>query len=155
MALRSVLVGALLVTLIAVVALGPRWLLSDRAGKVESQNVCDPTLEACVLSTADGHWQVRLEPVAGESRRLRLTVRAPEPLAGLTAILRGESMYLGEYPIRLAAADGDTTWQASFTVPVCTLDPRMLWRVYLYQGAGAGSELRASSKLVFRDPADK
>lgn len=49
------------------------------------------------------------------------------------AVLRGESMYMGEYPVPLMP-DDKGGWNARFTAPFCTTGSEMQWRIDLQSG---------------------
>lgn len=153
MTFRSVFLLVLLLALVAATVLGPRRLMPDQA-LTETEESCDPLTRSCDWSDSDGDWKVSLQRQhsEGTARQLRLEVKATAAVSGLTAILRGETMYLGEYPVPLTPGDTAGVWQANFTVPVCTLDDRMLWRIDLYHGPTPGVALSPLAKMVFEDP---
>lgn len=117
--------------------------------------VCDLTASPCVLSIKDQSlqaakpdepWLLRLthEPVAGDSHEVRLQLTVNGRLDRVNAIMQGESMYMGEYPIlfRLLSTQTEAqtqpqpqpqpqVWQAVFRMPVCTTSHAMLWRIRL------------------------
>jgi hypothetical protein len=133
----------LILGLIAVAAFGPGMLgdddknqdtgLSDeRAAKAR----CD-LLQAgpCRWSDSSGDWEVSLSEVGEgtQGTEYRLTVVTPEHPERFLAVLRGESMYMGEYPVPLGNQAGNE-YAARFTAPFCTVDATMTWRIDLQQG---------------------
>lgn len=156
MSLRALLVLLLLLTLLAGAVLGPRWLSTTPAEMpAGSQPDCNPLAQTCRWSGSGKPWQLWLESLAdeGPGERLALAVEAPDSVTELTVILRGESMYLGEYPVRLAKEPESGHWQARFTVPLCTLAVTMEWRLDLYQGMQLQDPPLQPLRLVFEGPA--
>jgi len=137
---RGIAVAGLIGGLIAAVIFGPGML--DEAGNAAKTNragqslaECDLLAGPCRWSTPAGDWQVALEAL-GEGEQgteYRLTVTTPEQPERFLAVLRGESMYMGEYPVPLAS-DAGNRYSARFTAPFCTVDATMTWRVDLQQG---------------------
>jgi len=130
---RAVLVAGLIVIALAAVALAPRWMQS----KAPEANVpaCDLLAGPCSWENREGHWQVTLETLgeSGQGTEFLLTVRAPVAPERFVAVLRGESMYMGEYPVPLkAGADG--AWSSRFVAPFCTTGSEMQWRIDLQSG---------------------
>lgn len=155
---RAIAVVALIVGLLAFAVLGPRWLTSGKPGDPSSA----PTAECRVIQgpcewQSDGvRWSVSLTRVgtASEGDRLRLEVVTDARPQRLLAVLRGESMYLGEYPVALRAVPAGAqsgaaagTWTATFVAPFCTIEPDMTWRLDLQDGSEALTG--APFKLVF------
>jgi hypothetical protein len=141
--LRAIALAGLILGLIAVAAFGPGMLgdddknqdtgLSDeRAAKAR----CD-LLQAgpCRWSDSSGDWEVSLSEVGEgtQGTEYRLTVVTPEHPERFLAVLRGESMYMGEYPVPLGNQAGNE-YAARFTAPFCTVDATMTWRIDLQQG---------------------
>jgi hypothetical protein len=137
---RGIAVAGLIGGLIAAVIFGSGML--DDAGNAAKNNGAGPSLAECDLlagpcrwTTPAGDWQVALEAL-GEGEQgteYRLTVTTPEQPERFLAVLRGESMYMGEYPVPLAS-DAGNRYLARFTAPFCTVDASMTWRVDLQQG---------------------
>jgi len=77
----------------------------------------------------------------------QLTVVTPERPERFLAVLRGESMYMGEYPVPLGNRTGNE-YSARFTAPFCTVDATMTWRIDLQQGQQPIGNIPV--KLVFQ-----
>lgn len=131
--LRAALVAGVIVIALAAVALGPRWMQSQES-EVAGQ-VCDLLAGPCSWDSREGHWQVTLEPagVGDLGTEFLLQVRAPVAPERFVAVLRGESMYMGEYPVPLKPA-GDALWSSRFVAPFCTTGTEMQWRIDLQSG---------------------
>ena len=84
----------------------------------------------------------------GQSTEYQLTVNAPMSPGRFLAVLRGESMYMGEYPVPLRQ-DENGKYSAHFTAPLCTTGSEMVWRVDLQKGQKPLAET-APLKLVFQ-----
>lgn len=168
MLFRSPAVVILIVGLVAIAVLGPRWLMS--VGQQEalgnpgeaSGNDCQPLAGSCDWSHDGERWQVTLSRLQtdGEGDQLELRVATNAEPHRLVAVLRGESMYLGEYPIPLrlvSSGQGGNAvrpeWVARFTAPYCTVEPDMTWRIDLQQGQEALQGM--PGKLLFEASAAK
>lgn len=148
-----------LIAIAGVVALGvfgPRWLMSDNnsqsASGVDNCNVLNDT---CRWTQQGNLWDARLEEsgVREDGTEYRLSVTTNMKSQRLLAVLRGESMYLGEYPVPMTRAglaeDGSgQLWEARFTAPFCTTEPEMTWRIDLQPDMD--SEADMPLKLTFR-----
>lgn len=131
---KGLAVAVLIVTLLALAVLGPRWLMSG--SEEESSNslpICDVLEQTCQWEGEAGRWQVSLaRKIPGEGNELHeLRVQSPTDHLRMVAVLTGYSMYLGEYPVAMHKGNGDRVWQASFTPPYCSVDPTMTWRIEL------------------------
>ncbi len=150
MSIRALCAGFLVIGLLALAILGPKWLMSssgdDETGSAER---CDLLTSVCEWQ-AEHNWSVALKPSGqaqtGESYQLTVTTTAKPKR--LISVLRGESMYLGEYPIALKKTSAPNTWEANFTSPYCTEDPSMTWRIDLQDGAQPLDS--APFKLIFQ-----
>ena len=116
------------------------WRLLGDTGKTsggESQTVQCDLLESgpCQWSNGSGDWQVALHTmgVGAQGTEYQLTVATPERPERFLAVLRGESMYMGEYPVPLRR-QGDGRYVARFSAPLCTTGADMRWRLNLQQG---------------------
>lgn len=134
-----------LIAILCVVVLGvfgPRWLMLDAESRTDkSIENCDVLYDTCRWTQQGSHWDAHLvkEGVQEEGAEYRLSVKTNMAPESLLAVLRGESMYLGEYPVPMiragVAADGSgELWEARFTAPFCTTDPEMTWRIDLQTG---------------------
>lgn len=149
--LRVIVVVGFLLGLISVAVLGSRWLqTSGNGAPVTSQPVCDLLAGPCGWETEAGHWQVDLHVMGDEGQGIeyQLTVHAPTAPERFLAVLRGESMYMGEYPVPLRK-ENDGQYSAHFTAPLCTTGSEMVWRVDLQKGQQPLSET-VPLKLIFQ-----
>ncbi len=107
-------------------------------GESSSRSSCDLLAEPCTWSTREGQWSATLE--AGEAGEqgveYHLELTAPVEPERFLAVLRGESMYMGEYPIPLTQ-EGEDQYAATFTAPFCATGTEMIWRVELRSGHDA------------------
>lgn len=135
---------------------GPRWLMLDNDRQDDqSVDVCDVLSDTCRWTQQGNHWDAHLEKngVQAEGVEYRLTVKTNMNLPRLLVVLRGESMYLGEYPVPMSRAgvapDGSgQLWEARFTAPFCTTEPEMIWRIDLQTGADTEADMPV--KLTFK-----
>jgi len=155
--LRAIAVTGLILGLIAAVVFGPRMLEDAGEGqesesggaRITSSAQCDLLEEGpCRWSDGSGDWQVSLSEVGEgtQGTEYQLTVATPERPQRFLAVLRGESMYMGEYPVPLGYQAGDE-YSARFTAPFCTVDATMTWRIDLQQGQAPLENIPV--KLVF------
>lgn len=113
-----------------------RFVSPGVSGPEPAVSTCDLLAAPCQWQTDDGTWRVGLarQEETGEGTVLALTVTAPEPPDRFIAVLRGQSMYMGEYPIPLVR---ETTngYRARFTAPICTVSSDgMVWQLTLQDG---------------------
>lgn len=145
--LRAIVVVGLMVGAVALMVFGPRYLRDsgDEAARAE----CNLLEQPCTWSAESGDWSMSLEPGEAGSQGVEyhLTVNAPEAPSRFLAVLRGESMYMGEYPVPLKQR-GDNRYEATFTAPFCSTGTDMIWRIDLQAGQDPISG--APEKLVFR-----
>lgn len=131
--LRTIVMVSLVAVTIALVVFGLRYM--EIAGNAAEQPQCDLLEGACEWTTSEGAWRVTLiatEPSAqGMQYRLLLTV--PKSPDRFLAVLRGQSMYMGEYPVPLVREELHE-YQARFTAPFCTTGADMIWRIDLQDG---------------------
>lgn len=127
-------IGVFVVAVLATLVLLPRWL-----GNVEPAGPsvkCDLMSESgCSWDTGSGSYNANLE-LAGEEAEgwvYNLSVTGPERGGRMLAVLTGESMYMGEYPVPLSQQE-QGVWQAEFVAPFCTEEERMVWNVDLKAG---------------------
>ncbi len=152
--LRAIAVAGLILGLIAVAVFGPGML--EDADKSREGKSAAPTEQCellqegpCRWSDNSGDWEVSLSE-AGEGAQgteYRLTVVTPQRPERFLAVLRGESMYMGEYPVPLGNRTGNE-YSARFTAPLCTVDATMTWRIDLQQGQAPIEGIPV--KLVFQ-----
>ncbi|WP_166263854.1 hypothetical protein [Marinobacter caseinilyticus] len=131
--LRAFIVVAVMVALLALAVLGPKWLMSSSGSDPGTVPTCELLTQGCEWSGPQGEWQAELVRLAADAGgdRLQLTIETSAQPGRLAAVLRGETMYLGEYPVPLRASRGNHRWQAVFTAPFCSVDANMTWRLDL------------------------
>lgn len=156
--LRAIAVAGLILGLVSVAVFGP-GLLQDAKEDLESATAkgsaaplarCDLLQEGpCSWSDGSGEWQISLSELGEGTQGMeyQLTVVTPERPERFLAVLRGESMYMGEYPVPLGNRDGNE-YSARFTAPFCTVDATMTWRIDLQHGQQPIEGIPA--KLVFQ-----
>jgi hypothetical protein len=140
-----------LLGVISLAVFGSRWLqTSGNDTPVTNQPVCDLLAGPCEWKTQAGRWHADLQVMGGEeqSTEYQLTILAPTAPERFLAVLRGESMYMGEYPVPLRKEE-DGRYSAHFTAPLCTTGSEMVWRVDLQNGQQPLSET-VPLKLVFQ-----
>ncbi|SOB75379.1 hypothetical protein SAMN04488490_0963 [Marinobacter sp. LV10R510-11A] len=149
--LRAIVVVGFLLGLISAAVFGSRWLQTSGNDAPETnQPACDLLAGPCEWETEAGLWQVDLHVMGGEEQGIeyQLTVQAPTAPERFLAVLRGESMYMGEYPVPLRKEE-DGQYSAHFTAPLCITGSEMAWRVDLQKGQQPLSET-VPLKLVFQ-----
>ena len=131
--LREVLVASVIVAVLAVLVFVPRWLRSPEPAA--QMPTCDVLAGPCRWHSDQGEGVVEAEPLGegDQGTEFRLQVRAPVAPERFLAVLRGESMYMGEYPVPLMP-DDKGGWNARFTAPFCTTGSEMQWRIDLQSG---------------------
>jgi len=132
--IRAIAVTGLIIGLVAILVFGPRYLSAPDSGEASESGKprCDLLERDCQWEGDQGTWLVALKPLGegDQGTEFELTVTAPEAPDRFLAVLRGESMYMGEYPIPLRQ-QGSETWTARFTAPFCTTGSEMEWRIDL------------------------
>lgn len=148
--LRAIAVVVSVVGVILLAILVTRWLPVSDSQSVTDQPTCDLLAGPCEWKMAGGLWQAQLKVVEeeGQETRYRFILEAPEAPERLLAVLQGESMYMGEYPVPLKRSE-DGQYSAQFTAPLCTTGSDMVWRVDLQKGQKPLSE-PVPRKLVFQ-----
>ncbi len=126
--------------------------MSDDAEESAETPVCNLNSGPCQWKMDGKPWVAELEQgKAGEQgQEYLLRLHTSYDPDRFLAVLKGESMYLGEYPVPLNRTETDAgihIWQATFVAPFCTTDPEMLWRIDFQQSNGALDPLPV--KLVF------
>ncbi|GGC71526.1 hypothetical protein GCM10011362_20040 [Marinobacter halophilus] len=130
---RAIVVVSLVIGAIALVVFGPRFL--DTTADVAERPPCDLLKAPCEWTTKDGDWRITLvstEP-GTQGMEYRLSVTVPKAPDRFLAVLRGQSMYMGEYPVPLVR-EQPLEYQARFTAPFCTTGADMIWRIDLQDG---------------------
>lgn len=146
--LRAVTVVGLILTLLVVAVFGPQLLRTDAGDGAATASECNLMAGPCSWSDDAGEWQVELEVVAVDDQgtEYQLTVASPEQPERFLAVLRGESMYMGEYPVPLRRKS-DGQYLARFTAPICSTGTDMRWRIDLQEGQDPVSGVPV--KMVF------
>ncbi|WP_100640745.1 hypothetical protein [Marinobacter salexigens] len=149
--LRAIFFLGVISGLMAVIVFGARWLqTSEYRGTADSQAACDLLSGPCEWSTKTGSWKISLHVMGdkGQGTEYQLIVDTPAPQERFLAVLRGESMYMGEYPVPMRQGEGNQ-YTAQFTAPLCTTGDQMIWRIDLQEGQQRLPE-PAPLKLVFQ-----
>jgi hypothetical protein len=137
--------------MVAAAVLGPRWLATEQDGpdgSAEPGAVCHPLQEVCRWQTPAGEATVSMTALEGDE--LRMNVTLPDDPGQVIAILTGESMYMGEYPLRMEATGETGHFRVRFVPPFCSTGGDMVWRVNLKEGADT---MAMPFRLLFRpDP---
>jgi len=108
---------------------------------------CDLLAGPCIWSTPEGQWQVSLESRQGSPAQhlYSLAVEAPGAPERFLAVLRGRSMYMGEYPVPLKQ-QSDSRFVAEFEAPLCATGSEMVWQIDLQSGQ---EKLGSVSPILF------
>lgn len=148
---RAIAVIVFIIALILFAVLGMRWLQSeDNQAANDSLPVCDLLAGPCEWQMKTGRWKVDLDVLGdeGQGKEYLLTVDTSATPDRFLAVLRGESMYMGEYPVPLRQQEGGI-YTAQFTAPLCTTGAEMIWRVDLQKGQNPISK-PVPLKLIFQ-----
>ncbi|UQG60601.1 hypothetical protein MIH18_01145 [Marinobacter sp. M3C] len=126
----------LIVGVIAVAVLALRWLDGSNSEKTGQQtSTCNLQQSDCDWQQQGQSWRVSLSDITTNNdteNNYRLDIVAPGAPQPLLVVLRGESMYMGEYPVPLVREGND--YYAEFSAPFCTTGDAMIWRVDLQKG---------------------
>jgi len=126
----------LIIGLIAVAVLTLRWLDSSNSKKTGQQtSTCNLQKSDCDWQQQGQNWRVKLSDITTNNdteNNYRLDIVAPGAPQPLLVVLRGESMYMGEYPVPLVRDGND--YYAEFSAPFCATGDAMMWRVDLQKG---------------------
>jgi hypothetical protein len=137
--LRAIVIAGFVFVLFGAAMFGPDLFKKVSVGAEElPKEECDLLAGGCEWSDARGRWRVEFSASAGtnQPREYRLKVISPQVAPErFLAVLRGESMYMGEYPVPLVQAENSSgVYTARFTSPVCSTGGDMIWRIDLQQG---------------------
>lgn len=132
--LRAVMVVGLMLALLITAVFGPRLLETvEPSAATGAKSDCDLDAGPCSWSDLEGNWHVALKPLTDQDAEYELTVTGAEGPDKLLAVLHGESMYMGEYPVPLSR-QGDGRYVARFSAPLCSTGSDMRWRLNLQRG---------------------
>lgn len=149
--LKIGLIIGLIVGLTAVAVLVLRGVDGFDSKKTGQQtSTCDLQQGDCGWQQQGQNWQVGLSDITTNNdtgSHYRLDIVAPGAPQPLLVVLRGESMYMGEYPVPLVR-DGNQ-YYAEFSAPFCTTGDAMIWRVDLQKGMTPLTD-QPPFKLVFQ-----
>lgn len=141
----------LIIGLIAVAVLVLIWFDSLSGEKPGLQlSSCNLQQSDCNWQQQGQNWRVSLFDITTNQdteNNYRLDIVAPGAPQPLLVVLRGESMYMGEYPVPLVRDGND--YYAEFSAPFCTTGDAMIWRVDLQKGMTPLVD-QAPFKLVFQ-----
>lgn len=133
--IRVLVMVVLAAALVAGAVLGERWLARESPAIVDAKDsttACHPLREPCRWQTSAGEASVAMEHLDGDELALEATL--PETPERVMVVLTGESMYMGEYPLRLERMDEPGHYRARFVPPFCTTGDAMVWQVSLRIG---------------------
>lgn len=150
--LRGLSVVVLIVGLVALLVLGPRYLRSTDEAAKTSADICNLDDGACQWRNEAGDWQMSLSR-SGKTTppTLTLSLSVPESVASserLMAVLSGYSMEMGTFPVVLTPTGETGQFRGQGQAPVCSVDPEMTWQVALRQG---GSDVAMPEVVVFHN----
>ncbi len=134
--MRALIVLVVMALLLVAGVFGPRMLRSTGDSAVNTSLAeCDLMSGPCQWQNASGDWSVQLDvdEVGSQGTEYRMTISTDSAPERFLAVLRGESMYMGEYPV-LLVEDSPGHYSARFTAPVCTTGSDMIWRIDLQSG---------------------
>lgn len=142
-------IGVLLAVLLA---LAGALTLFDEASDSPTKPACMVRSQTCHWTSDNRQWRVSLmAPVPPQDREsdglFRISVSSSAAAQRLTAVLSGETMYMGEYPVALHRDKTTADWSATFVPPVCSVDSEMTWRIEFLNG---NRRVAMPVKLVFR-----
>ena len=142
---------ALIIGLIALAVLALRWFDNLNSEKTAQQTrICNLQQSDCDWQQQGQSWRVSLSDITTNNdteNNYRLDIVAPGAPQPLLVVLRGESMYMGEYPVPLMRDGND--YYAEFSAPFCTTGDAMIWRVDLQKGM-AQLDDQPPFRLVFQ-----
>ncbi len=148
--MRAVIVLLVMSLLLVAGVFGPRMLrTTDNTAEIENLTECDLMSAPCQWQGDSGAWSVQLEvdQVLDQGTEYRLTIVTDSAPERFLAVLKGESMYMGEYPV-LLVQDSPGHYSAQFTAPVCTTGSDMIWRIDLQSGQRPLPDIPV--KMIFR-----
>jgi len=134
--MRALVVLVVMALLLVAGVFGPRMLRSTGDSEVNANlEECDLMSGPCQWLDASGDWSVQLdvEEVGSQGTEYTMSISTDSAPERFLAVLRGESMYMGEYPV-LLVEDSPGHYSARFTAPVCTTGSDMIWRIDLQSG---------------------
>lgn len=127
--LRGLIVVLFIILIVGAAVLGPRWLALQGENETGAAEPCLAAQQTCRWNTNGDDWQLALSQRSGAGK-ITLKVTTSTMPDRLLAVLSGESMYMGQYPVPLTKVAANT-YRAEFTLPICTTDPDMRWQISL------------------------
>ncbi|AMQ87404.1 hypothetical protein [Marinobacter sp. LQ44] len=130
---RAIVIAGLVAGVIVFALFGSRLL--DTAADTTDHPECDLLAGECGWTTEQGEWQVRLQEAEEGAQGMEyvLQVSVPKAPDRFLAVLKGQSMYMGEYPVPLVR-EAPLEYQARFAAPFCTTGADMIWRIDFQDG---------------------
>ncbi|MET4024802.1 hypothetical protein ABIE59_000307 [Marinobacter sp. MBR-99] len=130
---RTIVIVGLVAGAIVLALFGSR--LFETVDDTAKHPECNLLAGACQWTNREGKWQVTLQELKegahGTEYLLQVSVaKAPDRFL---AVLKGQSMYMGEYPVPMVR-ESALEYQARFTAPFCTTGADMIWRIDLQDG---------------------
>lgn len=128
-------VGLVLVALMATAFMSTQWQGSgvQASEDLEPADTCRPLQETCRWQTRGGEAAAEMTALDGGELSLRVTL--PDAPDNLMVLLTGDSMYMGEYPLKFEKTDDAGRYRVSFAPPYCSASgDDMVWRVTLRAG---------------------
>ncbi|WP_328189169.1 hypothetical protein [Marinobacter sp. OP 3.4] len=127
--------------------MGPRWFesRSDGTSGIGDRPDCRPLQETCHWQTGSGEASVHMERLSGDE--LELVATLPGAPDRVMVLLTGETMYMGEYPLRMETTDESGRYRLRFVPPYCTTGDAMTWRASL---RADGDSMDLPFKVLFQ-----
>ncbi|WP_339799538.1 hypothetical protein [uncultured Marinobacter sp.] len=152
---HAAVVIVILGLLVALMVFGPGYLEQDTLNQTSGSPdwielpECRPLVESCRWGSGEDQGEITLERIGDSPSgpELRLTLNYPGAVTSPLLILKGESMYMGEYPLRLQRLAGGQRFRVTFTPPFCSTDPHMTWRAEL---SDDGDRLAIPFRILFQ-----
>ncbi len=126
------------VSIVLIAVIGLAVFASQYMGDSEedvARPECDLLAGPCTWDTPEGQWSVSLIPQQGGAGKhlYTLNVKSPGAPDRFLAVLRGRTMYMGEYPVPLQRQSA-THFVAEFEAPLCATGSEMVWQIDLQSG---------------------
>ncbi|MGP4844188.1 hypothetical protein ACTXGQ_08650 [Marinobacter sp. 1Y8] len=125
--LRSLVAVLFIALVVGAAVLGSRWLAQNSNNEASALKTCHLGQQDCRWAANGSDWQMSLSRKP-DSRKMTLKVTTSAAPERLLAVLSGESMYMGQYPVPLTKTSVDT-YHAEFNPPICTTGSDMRWKI--------------------------